>query len=52
MKKKKTNGLSLKNNLAEKEARVKASQKMLKNEIYHDMMKPYFRAGNNYKDFL
>jgi len=31
---------------------VRKARKILKNEIYLEMMKPYFKAGNNYKDFV
>ena len=27
-------------------------RKILKKEIYGEMMKPYFKAGNNYKEFI
>jgi hypothetical protein len=42
----------LKAEAAERKAEALRFRKILKKEIYGEMMKPYFKAGNNYKEFI
>ena len=35
-----------------RELKIRSFKTILRNEIYNEMMKPYFKAGNSHKNFI